>query len=282
MRRLWKIIRQVVAEAIDDGITGEAAKAAYYFFLSLFPAILALFALTGIFGGQQAFDWIMSWLERALPGDAAGYLRQFVAEVTGDSRPGMLSFSILLALWSASNVFAIVEDGLNRMYDLADTRPWWKRRLLAVVAMVAASVLLTSGAVVLLAGPELLDLLGLSLGLATALEALRWPLAALLLTGLLWMVYLLLPDRDQRGPVGPTLVGAIVGMLLWVGATAAFRLYVARFATFSQTYGFVGGIIVLLLWLYLTAFAILLGGELAATLEQIADDDWEVGQPPPK
>ncbi|MDX1630262.1 MAG: YihY/virulence factor BrkB family protein [Thermoanaerobaculia bacterium] len=272
-----ELIRQVLREAIEDRITAEAARAAYYFFLSLFPLLLAIFSLTGIFGGDQAFEWIVAHLRAALPGDAALYLEQFVRDVTGESRPGILSFSILFIFWSASNVFVAVTEGLNRMYDLEETRSWWFRRLLALVAVIAAAILLVGGSASLLAGPELLELLGL----ATVWSILRWPLAVILLVLLMWLVYYLLPDRDQGGSAGPTLLGAGIGTSLWLLATWGFRVYVSHFGSYSETYGFVGGIIVLMLWLYLTAMTILFGGEIAATVEQRATDGWEVGQPPP-
>ncbi len=268
-RALWR-------ESIDDGITGEAAKAAYYFFLSFFPMILALFAVTGIFGGNAAFQWIMDWLRTALPGDAAEYLRKFVLEVTGEKRPGMLSVGLLLTAWSASNMFATLTECLNTMYDIGENRPWWKRRLLALAALTVSLVLLTGGAAAVLAGPAIVG----ALRLDTVWNVLRWPLAFGMLTVMMWLVYYLLPARDQRQAKGPVAVGALVGSGLWVLATLLFHVYVSRFATFDATYGFVGGIIVLLLWLYLTALTILFGGEVAATLEQRARGDWEVGGPP--
>lgn len=270
------LVGQIFREAMDDGITGEAAKAAYYFFLSFFPLILALFAFTGILGGQEAFEWIMGWLHRALPGEAAEYLQAFVEEITGDSRPGMLSFGIVLTLWAASNVFAILTAGLNRMYDLDEDRPWWKRRLIALAALIVGLVLLTTAAVSLLAGPALIEIFGLG----RYWFVLRWPLAFVLLVAMLWLVYYLLPARDQSGAWRPVLVGAVVGAALWVLGTLGFRLYVANFGSYSTTYGVVGGIIVLLVWLYLTALTILFGGEVAATLEQRAREDWETGKAP--
>lgn len=276
LKLLWEVLRQIVREAMEDQITGEAAKTAYFFFLSLFPLILAMFALTGIFGGDPAFDWIMSRLDMALPGEAAVYLTGFVREITGEERPGILSFSVLFTLWSASRIFATLTDGLNRVYDLEETRRWWKRRLIALVALVVGTVLLVGGSVTLLAGPEILEFLRLG----EIWQFLRWPLAILMLVVLMWMVFFLLPDREMGGAWLPTLIGAVVGTGLWVLATAGFRIYVTRFGNYSQTYGFIGGIMVLLLWLYLTALAILAGGEVAATLEQRRDPEWEVGQAP--
>lgn len=277
MRKIWEVLRQVLKEAMRDRITAEAARAAYFFFLSLFPLILAMFALTGILGGDRAFEWIMSRLRLALPGEAAVYLQEFVAEITGASRPGILSFSILFTLWSSSNIFATLGDGLNRMYDIEESRPWWKRRLIALVALVVGSVLLLIGTVAMLAGPGLSDLLGLG----AVWEVLRWPVAVAMLILLMWLIYFLLPDRSMKGSALPTLVGAVVGTGIWLLGTVGFRLYVSQFGRYSEVYGFVGGIIVLLLWLYLTSLAILFGGELAATLEQRWNDDWEVGEAPP-
>lgn len=268
-----KFVLHVVKEAMEDKITGEAAKAAYYFFLSLFPAILALFAFTGIFGGDASFRWIMTQLRTALPGQAAEFLQEFVREITGDSRPGMLSFGILATLWSSSNVFAILAEGLNRMYDLEEGRSWWKQRLYALAALVVGLVGLSIGSAVLLAGPDVFALLGVPEGL---FKVVRWPLAFALLWGMMCLVYYLLPDRDQRGTGRQVAIGAAVGTALWILVTGLFRLYVANFGSYSESYGFVGAIMVLLLWLYLTALVILFGGEVAATLEQRQDPEkWE-------
>jgi len=277
MQQFWEVVREILREAMRDRITGEAAKGAYYFFLSLFPLILAMFALTGIFGGDRAFEWIMGRMRLALPGEAALYLERFVGEITGHSRPGILSFSVLFTLWSASNIFATLTDGLNRMYDVEESRPWWKRRLIALAGLLVGSVLLVIGTVALLAGPELLEILHL----AGAWIVLRWPLAIVMLVLLMWLVYFLLPNRRMRSAAWPTLIGSVVGTGLWLAATVGFRYYVSHFGRYSEVYGFVGGIIVLLLWLYITGLAILFGGEVAATLEQRWDDDWEVGEAPP-
>jgi membrane protein len=258
------LLKRIFQEAEKDRLTAEAAKAAYYFFLSFFPTILALFALTGILGGDAAFEWIMGQLYAALPNDAATYLSRFVLEVTGESRPGLLSLALLLTIWAASNVFVAIADGLNVVYDVEERRSWWKRRVIALTALLASLVLLTSATAALVAGPELIRLLHLE----SFWRVLRWPLAFLLLTLMMWLIYYLLPNRDQGRAWRPTLIGALTGSGLWVLGTLGFRLYVANFADYDRTYGFVAGIIILLLWLYLSATAILFGGEVAATLEQ--------------
>lgn len=267
MRRpkaIAKGIWRIVLEARDDNLTGEAAKVAYYFFLSIWPLFLGLFALTGIFGGQPAFEWIMGWIQALLPEEPTRFLERYVRELTTEQRPDMLSVGILLTFWSGSNIFAALTDGLNVMYDIEERRPWWKRRAMAIGLLLAASVLLTVGAASILAGHELIE----TFGLATAYNLLRWPLAFLLLTALLWLVYYYLPDRDQGMSLKWVTVGAVVGSSLWVITTTGFRLYVANWGSYGETYGLVGSIIVMLIWLYLSALTILFGGEVAVSLEQ--------------
>lgn len=254
---------KVFKEAKRDNITGEAAKVAYYFFLSLFPLILSLFALTGLFGGDQAFEAIMREIRSAVPQDTATYLSKFVQQVTEEQRPGLLSVGVLLTLWSASNVFAALGDGLNTMYDAEETRSWWKKRLIAIGLLIVGSILLIVGAGAMVAGPEIVS----SLGLGVIGNILRWPLAFAALVGLMWLIYYFLPNRDQSRSKKEVMVGAVVGTLVWILASVAFRFYVSNFGSYSETYGFVGAVIVLLLWLYITAIAILLGGEVAAELE---------------
>lgn len=257
-------IGRIVLEAREDHLTGEAAKVAYYSFLSIWPLFLGLFAFTGIFGGEPAFEWIMGWLKALLPAESTRFLQRYVRRLTSESRPDMLSIGILLTFWSGSNIFAALTDGLNVMYDIEEGRSWWKRRAMAIGLLLVASVLLTAGAASILAGHEIIE----GLGLGPVYEWLRWPLAFVLLTALLWLVYYHLPDRDQGMTVRWVTIGAAVGATLWVLATTAFHVYVSNWGSYGETYGLVGSILVLLIWLYLSALTILFGGEVAVSLEQ--------------
>jgi membrane protein len=264
MGRFGRTTWAIVKEARSDNITGEAAKAAYYFFLSLWPLLLGLFAFTGIFGGQRAFDWIMGWITSALPSEPTRFLYDFVREITAEERPQLLSLGVILTLWSGSSIFVSLAEGLNRIYDVPEGRTWWKRRLIALGILLCASVLLPVGATAVLAGEEILE----GLGLGTAWSVARWPLAYLMLTALAWLIYYHLPNREQRMSIRYVTIGALVGTGLWLLVTSGFRLYVANWGSYGTTYGLVGGILVLLIWLYLTALAILFGGEVAVSLEQ--------------
>lgn len=264
MGRFARIAWAMIGEARSDNITGEAAKAAYYLFLSLWPLLLGLFAFTGIFGGEPAFEWIMGWITRALPREPTRFLEEFLHEITAEERPQILSLGVVLTLWSGSSIFVSLADGLNHMYDVAEGRPWWKRRLIAMALLLCASILLPLGATAILAGAEILE----RLGMRGAWNVARWPLAWVAVTALVWLIYYHLPSRKQRMSIRYVTIGALVGTSLWVMVTSAFRLYVANWGSYGSTYGVVGGILVLLIWLYLTALAILFGGEVAVSLEQ--------------
>jgi membrane protein len=264
MRAVLEVPRETVQAALANNLTGEAAKVAFYFFLSFFPLILVLLALTGLIGGDAAFAWIMRRLELALPEDAERHLEEFVREVALEQRPGILSLGILLLLWSASNIFAALADGLNSMYGITEARSWWRKRLVAIGLLVVGAIGLIGGAVALVAGPEIIQ----ALGLGVIWELLRWPMTFLLVAVLLFLVYFVLPNRDQRAVKTPVAIGALIGTALWILATVAFRLYVANFDAYAGTYGVIGGIIMLLMWMFLSALAILLGGQAAAVLEE--------------
>lgn len=265
--KLYDLTRRIVSGAMSDNITGEAAKAAYYFFLSLFPMILAGFALTGILGGTSAFDTIMGWLQGVLPAAATEYLEEFVREITDERRPEALSLGILLAIWSASNFFAALGDGLDAMFNVRENAVWWKKRLKAIGLMIVGGALLWGGAIAIVAGPQLAG----ALGLGSYVQWLVWPTVLVLLVALLWTVYYVMPAHDQSNIRRELLVGAVAGTIVWMLATLLFRIYVSNIANFGRTYGFIGGIIVLLLWLYITALSILFGGEVADVLSAERD-----------
>lgn len=255
-------VTRTLKGALRDNITGEAAKAAFYFFLSLFPMILALFALTGVLGGTAAFEYLMNWLMTALPEGATAYLEEFEAEITGQSRPDALSVGVVLAVWSASNFFAALGDGLDAMFDVKERSSWWRKRLKALLLMVFGVLLLGGGGVALIAGPQI----AAASGLPRMAAIIVWPVVFVLLVILLWLIYYIMPAHDQARVKRELLIGAVAGTVIWMAATAVFRLYVSNIADYSRAYGFIGGIIVLLLWLYITAFSILIGGEVADML----------------
>lgn len=262
---LWK---RVMHEFKADDLGNQAAKVAYYFFLSLPPALMALFGLTGLFGGAATGDWLTARLTSSLPAEASDLVGGFVNDVVHDTAPGPLSIGLLLALWAGSNVFTALEDTLNDAFGITAERSFVRKKAVAVGMLAACSVLFLAGSAVLLGGGRISDALGLGATGRTVWSILQVPLGFALVTATFWLIYYVLPNQDQRRCRGTLLRASAVAAVLFVAASLAFRLYMSRFGSYSATYGLLGTVIVLLLWMYVTSLVILLGGEVASEMER--------------
>jgi membrane protein len=263
------LAKRTFHEIVSDDIAGQAAKVAYYAFMAMPPALMALFALAGLFGSEKFAAWLLAQAGTAMPGAIVdGILRPFVQQVVLKSAPGPLSVGLILALWGASGVFTGLMVTLNVAYDIEEERSFIRKKMVALGTMLAATALFFLAAVALLVGPELAKLAGLGAVGQLIWTILRWPLTFLFVVGAFWIVYYLLPNRDQKGYSGTILKAAAVAAVLWVLASAVFRLYIANFTSYSETYGFLGAFIILLLWLYVTGLVVLAGGELASEMER--------------
>ena len=268
--RVGPLLRKTAQEVVSDNVLGLAAQTAYYFFFSLFPLFLFAAPLLSVLGNEQAiFNWIMGQLERVVPADALSIVSDVVRDVVfSTNAPGLVSTGALLAAWAGSNVFGSLIDSLNMAYDVQESRAWWKKRLVALVSVIAAGVFMFLASTIMLAGPEIVDWLRartiLGPTVAYVWRFLQYPIAFALLVAMFWMIYYFLPNlRQSKRQV---LVGAIAGAVLWVLATLLFRAYVTNFGNYNKTYGTVGGVIVLLSWMYYTMLVILIGGELNSEL----------------
>ena len=268
--RVVPLLKKTGLELLDDSVLGLAAQTAYYFFFSLFPILLFSAPLLSLAGDrQQVYNTLFGQLAMQLPAGAATIIDDVLRDVVfSEAAPGLMSLGALLAAWAGSNIFMSLIDALNRAYDVEERRPWWKRRLVALAAVAIAGVVMVSATFALLAGEGMLDWLGRVLGLDAAARviwmAVQVPIAFAMLVGLAWMLFFYLPNVRQN-PRG-ALVGALVTTVLWMLVTLVFRLYVTNVANYNKTYGTIGGVIVLLTWMYLSMLAVLAGGELAAEL----------------
>jgi len=262
----WPLWKRVWTGLRAADIPNQAAKVAYFFFLSLPPLLMAVFGLAGIFGGEETAAWLTGALHANLPSDAGALVDDFVADVVHGSHPGLLSIGLLLALWSGSSVFTALEDTLNAIYAAPGARRGFvKRRAVALGTLLGVGLLFLAGSAALLAGPAIAK----AVGMGAAWSVAQWPLGFALVVGAFWIVYYVLPSREQRGSRWVLLKASAVAAALWVLATLAFRLYATHFGSYSKTYGVLGGIIVLLLWMYYTSMVILLGGVIAREMERV-------------
>lgn len=268
-RRLGPLLKKTGREILDDNILGLSAQTAYYFFFSLFPLFLFAAPLIGFIGErEEIMAWLIANLRQAVPGEAVDLVDNVVRDVLNPNSAGVLSIGLLGAAWAGSNVFSALIDALNRAYDVEEGRPWWKKKLIALASVLVSAVLFVVTTSIMLGGPEIAEWIGnrTAMGEAgqMAWNVVQYPLAFALLVGMLWLIYYFLPH--QRQDKSQILVGALAAAVLWVLVTLAFRAYVANFGAYNKTYGAIGGVIVLLTWMYLTMLVILTGGELNAEL----------------
>lgn len=264
---LWK---RVMKELKDDDLAGQAAKVAYYFFLSLPPLVMALFGLAGLFGSDRSAAWLTEQLQGALPPEASGLIQGFVDQVVREKHPGLFSVGLLLALWAGSAVFSALEVTLNAAFEIEEERSFVKSKLVALGTLVAVGLLFTAGSAALLAGPAITKALGLGAVGTTIWSIAQWPIGFALVVGAFWVIYYVLPNKDQRGCKKVLLKSAAMAAAIFVLATVAFRLYITNFSSYSASYGLLGTIIVLLLWMYVTSLVILVGGEISSEMERSA------------
>ena len=264
------LLKKTLKEAWKDNVLGLSAQAAYSFFFSLFPILLFLAPLFSLIGDKrEVVNKILSRLAVTIPAEAYTLLSNVVRDVVfGEHAPGLISVGILLAAFSGSAVLDTLMGALNTAYDAHDPRSWWKKRLIAMGFTVIAGIVIATATVVMVGGEEVIEFVArffrISGDTARAWAIVQYPLALVLLVGVMWLMFYFLPYAEQKK--SHVLVGAVFTVVLWMLVTLVFRLYVANFGSYNKTYGTIGGVIVLLAWMYWTMVAILTGGELNSEL----------------
>ena len=280
----WKEIGgRVLKELKKDHVSLLAAGVAFKALLALFPAMIAAITVWGLLASPQQITSQLSGFLSALPENASQVLEQQMTQVAGGSS-GALSFalvvSVLLAFWSASAGVSGLMEGCNAAYEEVEGRSFIVKRGVALLFTIGAIlfVLVAIGLVAVL--PGVLGTLGLGSTAELLIRIGKWPLLAIAVMGALAVVYKYGPDRD-RPQMRWASPGAILATVLWLVGSAVFTIYVENFGSFGATYGALSGIIVLMLWLYLSSFAVLLGAETNAEIERQTIIDTTIGEPKP-
>jgi membrane protein len=263
------LLKRTGKEVLADGVPTLAAQTAYYFFFSLFPLLLFLTPLLSVIGErEQVMGFIMTQLRSLVQGDAVKPFAEAIANIVyAENAPGVMSIGALLAAWSGSNIFGSLMSALNTAYDVEEDRPWWKRQLLRLGVFIVAAIIMILATVAMLGGEDIIDRVGGLIGLGHTgrfvWKIIQFPLAFAFLIALGTLIYYFLPNAKQD--LKKVVVASAVMTLLWVIATLAFRVYIQYFPP-NPTYGIIGGVIILLTWMYYSMFVVLSGGELAAEL----------------
>ena len=266
----WRaLVTRTVKELSADNGLGLAAQLAYYFFFALFPALLVGIAIASFFPLEHFVDRIVGTLAGVVPGDVIAIIRDQIVKISGGDHGGLLTVGLLTAIWSSSAAMVALIDALNRAYDIEEGRAWWKVRLLAIGLTLALAVFMLVAFSLVLVGPIaadwVADATGLGPVLAWSWKVLQWPLVVALVSVAIGMVYYFAPDSEQEWIwITP---GSVLATVLWLAASLGFKLYVANFASYTETYGTIGGVIVLLLWFYITGLVFVAGAELNAEIE---------------
>lgn len=269
----WYVARKTAREFSDDQCTDVAAALTYYAVLALFPSAIAILSLVGLVGqGQQTVETLMQILRDVGASGVAETIEPILSELSQVDNSGLaLVVGLAVALWSASGYVGAFSRGMNRIYEIDEGRPIWKLRpamLLITLVTVVLTALVAIGLV--LTGPAaeaIGNAIGLGSTVVTAWEIAKWPVLLVVVVLIVALLYYSTPNVKQP-KFRWISVGACLAIVVWLVASALFGFYVANFSNYNATYGSLAGVIVFLLWLWITNLALLFGAELDAELER--------------
>ena len=263
-------------KAIDQHDTlNQAAVVAFYAMLSLVPLLSLILALA--LGAQPGVaEQVKNLCSRFMPEAAYKIVGDQIDKITHSTPVGLLSLSILLLLWSASSLFVAIMDTTNAAYAVRDERPWWKKRLLAIVLTIAETVLLIGACLTIAIWPQVMGWLGLDALARTLATVVQWIVVIVALLAAFALAYYFGPHIDQEWEwITP---GSALGVLTLIIASLGFRMYLLWNPNYSATYGVLGGAVLMLLWLYLAGLALLVGAEINCVIEHAAPHGRNPGQ----
>lgn len=253
------------AKLTKDQVTNGAAALAFYWMLALFPAAIFVLTLLPYLPVANLEQAIMDLLKQAMPGEAAGVFEQTVRNIVSNRKAGLLSFGLVFTVWSASSGLYAVMQQLNNVHDAEETRPFWKARGVALGLTLASVVLVLGSLALAVAGGAIQRWLGNAFGFSSALlfffAALRWAIIGGALLLAVALVYHFGPAVKERRFALLT-PGTVAGTVILGIASLAFKLYVSHFGSYDKTYGSLGAVIALLMWLFVTGLVLLVGAEI--------------------
>ena len=264
------VMLRTLKSFLDDTLLSRAAELGYYFLFALFPTLVSASAILGLAAksASQIYVHLLNYLALVIPRTAFAMVVETFNQTTAASTGGKITLGLAAAIWSASVGFSAIQDGMNTVYRVRETRPYWKARGSAILVTMLLSVIVTLNLAVLLGGDftaryALKHIWHRWLGMATAgvLHGISWIVASATLMLIFAVIYYFAPDlRVKRWHwISP---GAAIGILGWLGASIGLRVYLHYFDSFSLTYGSLGAVIILLTWFYITGLMLLIGAEI--------------------
>jgi len=277
------IVTRTAREMLADNCFNLAAQLAYYFFLALFPALLFLVAIVSFIPIEHLLDTITSTLARVAPNEVMTIVTDQILKIAQSKNGGLLTLGMLGTIWSTSSGVNAIIDTLNQAYDIQEGRPWWRVKTVALGLTIALAVFIVISFVLVVAGPTLAEKVADWFHLGAAFEwtwkIVQWPVVFGLVSLAIAMIYYFAPDAVQEWVwITP---GSLLATALWLLISLGFKFYVSNFTSYNATYGAIGGVIVLMLWFYVSSLAILAGAELNAEIEHASPYGKDPGEKEP-
>ena len=278
-----ELFKRTFNETLADDVFNLAAQQAYYFFFALFPALLALLSIASFFPIEDLTGQIATMLQRVAPKDVTDIITEQIVKIGQSNAGGLLTLAFLFTLWSSSSAVVAMCSTLNAAYDITEGRPWWKVRLVAIGLTVGLALFILISMTLVVAGPAIAEKVAEMMRLGPMFtwtwKIMQWPLVFAFVATAIALVYYFAPDAEQDWIwITP---GSVLATVLWVIASLGFRYYVTNFASYNETYGAIGGVMVLLLWFYVSGVALLIGAELNAEIEHASPYGKDVGEKVP-
>ena len=275
-----ELLKRAAKEAFDDNVFDLAAQQAYYFFFALFPALLFAIAVASFFPLQGLIDETVAMMSRFAPKDVIDILTGAMQSLSQQNSGGVLTFAFVVTIWSSSGAMVSIITTLNAAYDVTESRPWWKTRLIAIALTVGIAVFILISMVLVVAGPTLAENIAARMNLGPAFKwtwwVLQWPVVFALVASAIGLVYYFAPDVEQDWVwITP---GSVLATALWLLVSLALKLYYTVVPNANAAYGTIGGIMVLMLWFYLSGMALLLGAEMNAEIEHASPHGKDPGE----
>ncbi len=266
-----EFVHQLVESFARNQPTNLAAQLAYFALLAMFPFAMFLLTVVGYLPLHGSDQRIIGTIYDVMPAQAANLCDQTLHEIIGKQRGALLVVTLLFAVWTASGGASGLITALNRAYDVAETRAAWRVKLRALLVTLGGMVAIIVATAAMVIGPGVVHRIWSFFGLGGAFDRIwalmRWPVAAVTMMIMVACIYYFLPNVKQRWRfITP---GSTVAVLAWLLASLGFRLYVSHFSSYARTYGALGTVVVLLVWLYLSGLVLIIGGEINAILDRV-------------
>ena len=271
-RSWWGVLKRTVSQFRANNLTDWAAALTYYGVLSIFPALIVLVSIVGL-AGDSATQSLLDNINALGPGPAQDIVTGAIKQISASPGAAGIAFALGLvaALWSASGYIGAFSRAANVIYEVPEGRPFWKLRPLQVAMTLALLVLVSVSAIAVVISGPLAERVGQVFGLGntavTVWNIAKWPAIVVIVMGMLALLYYVAPNVRHIGFRWIT-PGGVLAMVIWIAASAGFALYVANFSSYNKTYGSLAGVVVFLVWLWISNIAVLLGVEFNAELER--------------